>query len=54
MTTKYTEWHETIPMVVKHSKMATKYTNMVFYKTLQNIPKMGTFGFENIPSGMCK
>jgi hypothetical protein len=31
-------------------QMAKKYTNIFHRKILQNLPKLGFFGFENIPS----
>jgi hypothetical protein len=32
-------------------QMDIKYTNIFHLKALQNLPKYGIFGFENVPSG---
>jgi hypothetical protein len=58
MVTKYTKRphnkpidHKITQMATKYTKMATKYTNIVRCKTLRNLPQLGFFWFENIPSG---
>jgi hypothetical protein len=35
----------------KKDQMTIKYTNIFLRNILQNLPKVGYFGFENIPSG---
>jgi hypothetical protein len=41
MTTKCTKWEQNIPNGGKIERMAIKYTNIVNWKTLQNLPKLG-------------
>jgi hypothetical protein len=40
MTMKYTKWPQTIPNGNKIYQMPTKYTNLLNYKSLQNLPKL--------------
>jgi hypothetical protein len=51
MATKYTEWPQNIPDGRKIDQLAIKYTNIIHCKILQNLPKLGFFSFENMPSG---
>jgi hypothetical protein len=51
MTTKYTKWPKNIQSGCKIFLMTTKYTNIFCSMDLQNISKIWSFCFENIPSG---
>jgi hypothetical protein len=42
---------ENRPNKHKIYQMVTKYTNIFHCKTFQNLPKLGFFWLENIPSG---
>jgi hypothetical protein len=50
-TIENTKWPQNIPCGRKIDQTATKYTNIFYLDTLQNVPKLGYNGFENIPSG---
>jgi hypothetical protein len=41
---KYSKWQQNRPNCLK-------FTNIFHYKTLQNLPQIGIFWFENRPSG---
>jgi hypothetical protein len=49
---KNAKWPQNIPNGHKIYIMAVKWTNIVLYKTLENLPKLGFFGLQIcIPSG---
>jgi hypothetical protein len=41
ITIKYTKWPQDIPNGHKIDRLASKYNNIIYCKTLQNLPKLG-------------
>jgi serine/threonine protein kinase len=48
---QYTTWSLNIPMGRNIDQTYNISASSMYCKTLQNLPKIGIFGFENIPSG---